>query len=262
VARTREIFETSMDEIARLYEGQMPVKDIADRFGVSAPTIANWLIKTGYKRRKKGRVPVAMKERARDLSGRGWSSRAIAELFKTSNENVEAWIAGEPTPPRPRAAERPPDVDPATGQPARHKRGRRWTMAQKDQVAGLLEGQNFPAAEIYWMTGASRTRQQRIWRELGVGPYPLTRPYEPCPPEEPPRPPVDVEQLQLEAFRRGVQAALAEANRLAIAAGQASIPGIEERAGELAGMSEEEFENEMERLEALKEFLALPPAEE
>jgi transposase-like protein len=271
-ARTREIFEQSIDAIASDYEGGMALKDIAANYGVSPPTINNWLIRAGYKRRKKGRVPRAMKNRAAELSERGRTIRDIAELLKTSERNVEAWISGQPTPPKAPVGERRAERAQLAGIPDRHKLGEWWTDAQKGAVAGMLESGAFPVAEIYWTTGASRTRQQRIWRELGVGPFPLAKPYEPCPPVEvvtppppPPEPikvtPEDTAQLELAAFRRGVRAALAEANRLAIASGQPSIEGLTDRVEQLDRMSDEEFEEEMERLDALKEFLALPPGE-
>ena len=269
MSKAREVFDEHMDAIALRYVGGAKPSALAIDYGVSAPTISNWLIKTGYKRRKKGRVPAAMKARARELSGRGYTSPAIAEVFRTSKQNVEAWIAEEPTPPRERVARRRAQRAEEIDLPNRHKMGKWWTDEQKGVVAGLLESGNTPSADIYWLTGASRTRQQRIWRELGVGEFPLARPYDPCPPAEviaaPPPEPVmvtaDTTQLELSAFRRGVQAALAEANRLAIAGGQPPIAGIEDRVTQLERMSDDEFEEEMKRMDALKEFLSLPPAE-
>lgn len=274
MARTREIYEASIDDIALRYEGGEALKDIASNYGVSAPTINNWLIKAGYKRRKKGRVPQAMKDRAADLLARGKGAVEIATLFKTSVQNIEAWAAGAPTPPKERVARRRAERAAQQGVPDRHKLGEWWTDEQKGVVAGLLETGDVPVDQIYWMTGASRPRQQKIWREFGVGPFPLAKPYVPCPPTdvveapgpepEPPRalPPArETAQLELAAFRRGVKAALAEANRLAIAAGQPAIAGLQDRVTELDEMSNAEYEEEMKRLDALKEFLALPPGE-
>lgn len=182
--RTKVIFDDHMDDIARDFEGGAELREIATKYDVSPPTITNWLIAAGYKHRKKGRYPKAMKERANDLAARGWDPIAIANLFQTKLDYVEEWIGMAPRP-RGRAQRQAAPME--TGY-RRHVTGRRWTSDQKDEVMRLLQAGVFTVDQIYRLTNASRVRQQRIWRERSGAPFPLAR-------TRPPRPAEDVTAL-------------------------------------------------------------------
>jgi transposase len=246
--RTAAIFEESMGDIQRDFEGGAEIKEIAAKYEVSPPTITNWLIKAGYKHRKKGRYPQAMKDRARDLETRGWEPIAIANLFKTKLPYVLKWLGRAPEGAgifaRPRAA-------PMEGESQRHITGRRWTEEQKDGVMDLLTAGVFDVDQIYRLTNASRVRQQRIWRERMPGtPFPLPKIIRDRP--EP-----------VTRFREGQLAGLERAQRLAIEGGVGPIPGLEFVEQRVRTASDAEIERDLEEIEAQKRLLdeqqALPP---
>ncbi len=172
--RTEAVFETHFKDIAEQYEAGRDIKDIAQDMGVSAPTVSNWLRKGGYKRRKRGRTPDAMRARAHDLYNRGWDVAAIADLFKEKISDVEQWLIYEPPPVLQERFE-----NPGTKPTKRRRRGRKenpvpnpphkchtkWSDAEKAEVYTLMiEG--LSVREIYYQTGASRTRQNQIFKEL------------------------------------------------------------------------------------------------
>jgi transposase len=170
-ARTQEIFDAHMPDIERAYEAGAEIKEIAARFGVSAPTITNWLIAAGYRRRKRGRYPNAMKEKAVELANRGWSAQAIANLFQVKINFVLDWIGEEAE----QTIEYRTVYDPNLYPEKRHKRGRRWTEEQKLDVLDKIELGLLSVEQIYHLTGASRRRQSEIWREYRYGRFPLAK---------------------------------------------------------------------------------------
>jgi hypothetical protein len=183
--KTQEIYDDAIESIQRAYEGGATFKDIATTWGVSAPTIKKWLKDLGYVHDKTGRYPIAMQGRARDLLMEGWDTIAISNLLKVKPSYVMGWTGqqGEVPQVKPgfRAAGRfagrlskPESAPLELGETARHARGKWWTVPQKEQVffflsTGLLDS----VRKIYWATGASRRRQNMIWREYA----PMTAPF-------------------------------------------------------------------------------------
>lgn len=211
--RTKEIFDAHMGDIERDFEGGADLRDIAARYEVSPPTITNWLIKAGYKHRKRGRYPIAMKEKAVELAGRGWEPVAIARLFRVKLPYVYQWLDLEPEPERATIGRDVVPMEEPEGM--RHKIGRRWTQAQKEQVFGFLQAPEvFTVANIYKLTGASRDRQQKIWREFEPDtPFPLPKPQRR--PSEAAQPAPELERVDpADEFERGRLAGLEEARQL------------------------------------------------
>jgi transposase-like protein len=245
--RTGAIYEAHMEEIARDFEGGAELKEIATKYGVSPPTITNWLIKAGYKHRRKGRYPQAMKERAATLYEAGWEPIAIANLFKTKLDYVHDWI-GES---RIRLVSAPRTTAPMEPAYKRHATGRRWTEAQKEEVIRLLSAGIFSVDQIYRLTNASRVRQQRLWKQFVGSPFPLPKERRPRP--ERPEPEAITTP---EAFQQGRLEGLKEARQLALEAGddsqvQALVP-LEARVREA---SDAEIEEDFRRFEELKRML-------
>lgn len=170
--RTQAIWDEHMPDIERAYEGGAEIKEIAIRYGVSGPTITNWLIDAGYRKKRRGRYPIVMKEKAVELANRGWSAQAIANLFRVKVKWVLLWL-GEETE---QTIEFREVFDPALQDTGRHKRGRRWTREQKIEVLDHLNVGLLSVSQIYQMTGASRRRQVAIWKEfMGDRPFPHAR---------------------------------------------------------------------------------------
>lgn len=238
--RTQEIFDASMNEIERDFEGGAELREIAAKYNVSPPTITNWLIKAGYKHRTKGRYSIAMKERALELFNRGWDPVGIAKLFKVKLPYIQQWVGVAPEPTREvlgrdtAAMERPAGM--------RHKIGRRWTDEQKQRVYGFLQAPAvFTVSTIYTLTGASRDRQQKIWREFSDQPFPLARPRREA--VEVVAEPAEAAQLaqdEAAAFERGRQEGVKEAQRGAAMLEETFQPDLiaEFERGRLAGLEE------------------------
>ena len=91
--RVQEIREESIGWVTESFENGMSAKDIADQVGVSAPTVSSWLREEGYRRKGRKRIPEAMKERAADLSERGWKSQDISKLLQIKIESLLAVIS-------------------------------------------------------------------------------------------------------------------------------------------------------------------------
>jgi len=262
--RTGAIYEAHMDDIARDFEGGAELREIAIRYGVSPPTITNWLIAAGYKHRRKGRYPQAMKDRAGDLYNRGWEPMAIANLLKTKLGYVYNWI-GEDAPAGSTTIPVSPPMEPAS---RRHVTGRRWTEEQKDEVVRLLASGVFSVDQIYRLTNASRVRQQRIWKEaLGI-PFPLAKVRRPRRPVEAIDSAEAFQQGRLEGIREARQLALEAASeqlaleegatpRQAIASGALapSVTALDTLEASIEGASEDEIEAEFKRFEEQKRFL-------
>lgn len=239
--RTATIFEESMEDIALDFEGGADLKEIAAKYDVSAPTITNWLIAEGYKHRKRGRYPQAMKDRAVDLQTRGWEPIAIANLFQTKIEYVNEWLGLPLATGRMRIVA---DIEPEY---KRHILGHRWSDAQKDEVVRLLSAGIFSVGQIYRLTNASRVRQQGIWSDSVGSPFPLTK-------ERPER--VPEELTTAEAFQQGRLEGIKEARQLALEAGDddqvtALVP-IEEG---LQAATDDEIEEEFRLFEEQKRML-------
>lgn len=238
--RTREIFEASMNDIERDFEGGAELREIAAKYEVSAPTITNWLITAGYKHRRKGRYPIAMKEKAAELFNRGWDPVGIGKLLRVKLPYIEQWVGIATEPTREVLGRDVAPVEAPEGM--RHKVGRRWTDEQKRRIYGFLQAPEvFTVATIYTLTGASRKRQQKIWREFSDAPFPLPKKR-----RERPAAPTKVaegegmSQDDAEAFELGRRAGVEEAERGEMALREAFEPDLiaEFERGRLAGLEE------------------------
>jgi hypothetical protein len=195
--RTALAYE-QIDEILRDFEGRTGIgkvktptmKDLAAKYGVSAPTLKRWIKEKGYIHDGTGRYPKAMKARAKELYERGWDTIEIANLLEVKPAYVMEWT-GQPgrlmRGPLPEGAR----LRPALGGPGylekpreapiegeRHVRGKWWREHHKREVFRLLHsGLLDSVAKIYWATGASRVRQRQIWREYAgpTQPFPFPK---------------------------------------------------------------------------------------
>lgn len=203
--RVQELFESKMRKVASAYEKGTPMKDIAERVGVSPPTIDKWLTKEGYRHKKRGRYPIAMKARARDLQNRGWSEERIASLMDVSEGQIQEWLqlkenpvlGGEKDPlkirggrkakgkKKPRKSKKALLAAPKGGwPPPRHKCRKHWSPVEENYVLQMMQ-RKISILDIYKRMRASRQRQLRIWRKYGGKGLPPNFP----PPKEPPKPP-------------------------------------------------------------------------
>lgn len=207
--RVQELRRTKIRKVVLAFERGTDEKAIAAKVGVSPPTISKWLTEEGYKRRKKGRVPLAMKARVRDLSLRGWSPSMIASMLQLDAGQVAEWadpkknpiLGGERDPLKVKGQRkqkkgkakglkrgRPRKEKLKKGEgwpPPKHKCRRHWTPTEKSYVLQLIETGIAPLA-IYRRMRASRKRQIKIWRESGGSGLP---PNFPPPKDRPPGPP-------------------------------------------------------------------------
>jgi hypothetical protein len=230
--RTKEIFDNHMMDIERDFEGGAEIQEIATRYGVSPPTITNWLITAGYKHRRRGRYPIAMKEKAVELFNRGRTPVAIGHLFHVKIPYIRTWLGLEPEPTREVLGRQTPTMEDAPGM--RHKVGRRWTDEQKQRVYGFLQAPEvFTVATIYTLTGASRDRQQKIWREFSDEAFPLPKPRR----EPVARPEVETAGA---AYQRGKREGIEQAERAAGVIEETFQPDLiaEFERGRIAGLEE------------------------
>ena len=206
-ARVQELFSAKIRKVVLAYEGDVEVKAIARDVGVSPPTVAKWLTEEGYKHKRKGRVPLAMKARVRDLHLRGWEPERISRLLRLSPEQVAAWsdpkqnpiLGGEKDPLKVKG-ERRRKRDKTGGRkggrtkrkkpsgkrggpwpPARHLCRKHWTAPEEAYVLQLMESGIRPLV-IYRRMRASKSRQMKIWRKFGNEGTPPNFPE----PKEPP----------------------------------------------------------------------------
>lgn len=215
--RVQELKAAKLKKVVRAYERGADVKAIAGQVGVSPPTVAKWLTNEGYKRKKKGRIPLAMKARVNDLHQRNWTDDQIAGFLKLSVEQVRSFygprenpgpLGGEKDPlkiksgrkpkqlkakskkrGRPRKEEKPKG---ATWPPPRHKCRKHWTPVEESYVMQLMEKKVSPAV-IYKRMRASRARQRRIWKKYGGKGNPPNFPPPKGPYTPPPSPPTTAE---------------------------------------------------------------------
>jgi len=194
--RVQMLFGAKIRKVVQTYERGADLKSIASAVDVSAPTISKWLTEEGYRRKKSGRVPLAMKARVRDLHLRGWDSGRISRLLDITPKQVAEWsdpqrnpiLGGEKDPlkvkgqrkakldrVRSRKRGRPKNDPPKKGKdwpPPRHKCRKHWSAVEESYVIQLMENGIAPGA-IYRRMRASRSRQLKIWRKYGnEGPPP------------------------------------------------------------------------------------------
>lgn len=185
--KVQELRDRRINKVVRAYERDMPLSEIARKAGVSPPTVAKWLVQEGYKHKTKGRIPLAMKARVRELHLRGWSARQISGLLKLGIPRVEQLsdpkenpiLGGEKDPLKIKELKkkkakrskrgRPPKEKKEKGEewpPKKHRCRKHWTENEKAYVIQLIE-KGIPPATIYKRMRASKSRQIRIWREAG-----------------------------------------------------------------------------------------------
>lgn len=268
--RVQDLFHTKIRKVVLDHERGVDLKAIAERVGVSPPTVAKWLNQEGYKRKGAGRVPLAMKARVRDLHLRGWDDSHISRLLGLRRDQVAEWsrplenpiLGGERDPlkvrgerrrkkdkAKPRKRGRPKKPEGAeVWPPARHRCRKHWTAPEKAFVLQLIENGITPLA-IYRRTRASRSRQLKIWRSFGnEGP----------PPNFPP--PKDgapiAAQMRSAAAKKPSAAALAAEDRDAaqIEALEQASKGRQARIAELEALVEDE-RRQIEELEADRQRL-------
>lgn len=203
--RVQNLFDARIRKVVLAYERGSGLKSIAKSVGVSPPTIAKWLTQEGYKRSKKGRVPLAMKARVRDLHKRGWGPGAIGELLNLSQDQVSEWSRPQQNPviggkdPLRVKGQKTKKKDKAKGlkrsgkkalpkgvdwPPPRHKCRKHWTPTEEEYVLELMKKKVKPLA-IYKRMRASRKRQMRIWRKYGNEGMPPNFPPSKGPPPAP-----------------------------------------------------------------------------
>lgn len=188
-SRVQELFDANIKRVVSAYEKEVDIKIIAQKIGVSPPTITKWLVQEGYKRKKKGRIPIAMKSRVQELDRRGWDHPRIASLLNLSLSQIEEFskplknpiLGGEKDPlkvkdkklkkkektkSRKGTKETRSKKKDEKWPPERHKCNKHWKPIEKSYVLELIEKRVKPLT-IYKKTRASRSRQIKIWREGG-----------------------------------------------------------------------------------------------
>ena len=205
-ARVQALYEQKIRKVTRAFEEGSDVKGIASKVGVSPPTITRWLTREGYKHKKRGRYPKAMKARTRDLAGRGWSNERIARLLQAPLDRVEEWekLVENPSIYRGSKAhelggltvtggkakksskktqskvrQHDPNWEYVRGTwrkkqkkrrkgapPPKHKCRKKWKDEEKAYVLSLMD-RGLSVLAIYRRMRASRKRQMKIWRGAG-----------------------------------------------------------------------------------------------
>jgi len=200
-ARVQALYEHKIRKVTRAYEDGAKVDRIARQVGVSPPTIARWLTREGYKHKRRGRYPKAMKARTRDLARRGWSNERIARLLEAPLDRVIEWeqleenptkihelgglrVTGGPAKKKTRKTQskvrqHDPNWEYVRGRwrkkikkrrkgapPPRHKCRKKWAGEEKDYVLALMD-RGLSVLAIYRRMRASRKRQLKIWRGAG-----------------------------------------------------------------------------------------------
>ena len=210
-ARVQELFSSKIRKVVLAHEGGVDLRVIASQVGVSPPTVAKWLTEEGYKHKRRGRVPLAMKARVRDLHLRGWEPARISQLLRLTPEQVASWsdprenpiLGGEKDPLKVKGQRRrkrdktegrkrgrPKRKKPSGKRggpwpPARHRCRKHWTAPEEAYVLQLMETGIRPLV-IYRRMRASKSRQLKIWRKFGNEGPPPNFPE----PKEPPTGPV------------------------------------------------------------------------
>lgn len=190
--RVQTLFEQNIRQVVKAYEAGEDLKVIAHEAGVSAPTVTKWLTQEGYRHKAKGRYPIAMKTRARDLRRRGWKVGKIANLLRVPRDRVLEWsglsknpiLGGEKDPLKLKGksgkkkkgkkgkgkkgkkgksveSSKSPDYP-----PPRHKCRRHWTKTEEQYVIELMK-KGVSVLGVYRRMRASKKRQARIWKKYG-----------------------------------------------------------------------------------------------
>lgn len=256
--RVQTLFEQNIRHVVKAYEAGEDLKAIAHEAGVSAPTVAKWLTQEGYRHKAKGRYPVAMKTRARDLRRRGWRVGRIANLLKVPRDRVLEWsglsknpiLGGEKDPlklkgksgkkkkgkkskgkkgkkGKPVESLKSPDYP-----PPRHKCRKHWTKIEEEYVLELMR-KPVSIFGIYRRMRASRKRQARIWKKYGGEGMPPNFPH------KKPRPGDTPEESKVAEKKR----------KKIIAADEKRVAELESKYAE----AQARIEAQKEEIEALKE---------
>jgi len=276
--KVQDIRESLLPSVIKRYERGETMKDIASKANVSAPTVAKWLTEAGYKHKSKGRIPLAMKERVKDLHQRGWPKDEISSLLRLSDERVSGIlgpsknpILGGRDPLKIRAIQkeeakkkkkkrskrgRPPKEkkDPVSQwPPPRHKCRKHWNDDEKKYVVQLINDGLSPL-EIYKRMRASRKRQIRIWRESGGKGMPPNFP----PTKGPPTRPAELSKADAKDKKRLEQKSKEAKKRIKELEGEVkkkeqSIAALEQQEQLKIAALEEKVEAEQDRLRDLRE---------
>lgn len=180
--RVQDLHLIKIKRVVRAYERRIPMNEIAEMTGVSPPTIAKWLKQEGYKHKKSGRIPLAMKARVRELHKSGWEDEDISTLLVLGMDQVKELSKPKQNPilsgkdplkvkgqkkKKKEKKKKKPKLEPGEKWPPdRHKCSKHWTENEKAYVLQLITKKVAPIA-IYKRMRASKKRQRRIWAESG-----------------------------------------------------------------------------------------------
>ncbi len=180
--RVQDLHLSKIKKVVRAYERGIPMNEIAEMTGVSPPTISKWLKQEGYKHKKSGRIPLAMKARVRELHTRGWEDAEISRLLVLGMDQVKELSKPQQNPilsgkdplkvkgqkkKKKEKKKKKPKLEPGEKWPPdRHKCSKHWTENEKAYVLQLITKKVAPIA-IYKRMRASKKRQRRIWAESG-----------------------------------------------------------------------------------------------
>jgi len=177
--KAEKIRQKRWTEIRDRFEQDESYSAIAKDIGVSPATMMKWLMQEGYKYRTKGRYPLSMRPRVKEMVARGWELEDVASILKIEQKLALRWYT-EPLPKAKDKSKSKPKENPAPkrhqlsiqaqrliGDPRvpRHKRGKNWELNQKRFVIDLIK-KRFSVIEVYRIMGASKVRQSKIWKEL------------------------------------------------------------------------------------------------
>ncbi len=271
--RVQLILHHQLSKVVKAYEKGMDIQDIARRISVSPPTVSRWLRQEGYRYRRRGHYPKAMRMRAQELQERGWPNERIAKLLRVSSEHVQDWLGrksnpilgGERDPLKLKGAKgKKKGIQKGTkkkhDKPPTHRCRKYWTADEERYVFGLIKKKT-PIISIYRHMRASRNRQLLIWRKLGGKGRPPNFPPKkplPCFPEALEVPP-GVPEKEIEQLRKEARKLVATEDK-AIKALEIAYKNKQKRALELQAAIEAEDEKaeglEAERREKVLEIRA------
>jgi len=263
--RVQELFDANIRKVVKSYERGEDISSIASKIGVSPPTISKWLNKEGYKRKKKGRVPIAMKARVRDLHLRGWDDNKISSFLDLRPDQVSEWaspignpiLGGEKDPLKVKglkSVKKDKKLKKKSAKkekeekwpPPKHRCRKHWKPIEKAYVLELMENGVRPGA-IYKRMRASKGRQTKIWHDSGGKGRPPNFP----PPRDAGPPPTGPAPVR---GRRSEVAALEAASDAKIATLEAAASARQERIRALEAQAEEE-KRKIKRLELEQKML-------
>ena len=257
--RVQALRDQYLRQVTSGYERRMTITKLADKTGVSQPTISRWLRAEGYLRRRRGKFPRAMKYRAKDLSQRGFGEGDISSILKVPQGRVVEWLklvknpsvlGGEKDPlkirgsktsrkrrqPRPTKKRKALVASWKKRVPRAHQCRHKWTEPEIDYVYTLIKARK-SIKKIYEHTRASAKRQRIIWKQKGhkgrPPNFPPAKPPRGGPPKAPPAalPPAELEQYKADKKRL---AAFQEAQAKLQKQLEAAEAGLEAQATRLA----------------------------